>query len=185
MKSRRLTFCVLILLLAGMEAAAQDFPAPATILNTAIQSKIGVYRSSDGGRTWTLIGPVLTGRGVGVSKVLIDPTNSSILYAASSQGIYKSSDRGATWQLTSGSAGDLAIDPSNPSVLYGASGDGIFKSTNGGEDWIGIRTGMTGIVPVSIVVSPSSPQIIYCGTDGYGVFRSRDGGATWQPTRAE
>ena len=110
----------------------------------------GVLKSTDGGNTWTLI-PIAP-NSPSVGRVAIDPTNPSILYAASPFGLFKSSDGGTTWanklanNLNFGNT--ITIDPSNSSNVYATtdfSSDpsvaAIFKSTDLGEHWQSLATG--------------------------------------------
>lgn len=118
----------------------------------------GIYKSTDGGQTWTLATSADNGahpfQQVGFSKVLVDPTNPNIIIAGVVQqilsqadtpqpfaGIYRSTDAGATWSLVFGtgfipSCTDLVYD-SVHGVYYAAiSGQGIFKSTDQGATWV-------------------------------------------------
>src|SRR6266853_4220629 len=121
----------------------------------------GVYKSTDGGRTWTHLGLANTRN---IAKVRIHPQNPDLVYVAalghahgpnSERGVYRSQDGGKTWEqvLSRGeNAGaiDLSMDPHNPRILYaafwearrlphtlisGGEGSGIFKSTDGGDTW--------------------------------------------------
>ncbi|HVX56275.1 MAG TPA: hypothetical protein VHA37_00965, partial [Candidatus Saccharimonadales bacterium] len=122
----------------------------------------GILVSTDGGATWTLTNPGGAFTGKTVSKIVVDPSDSTgaTAYAAvadlgvngsfGSTGIWKTTDFGAHWTNTTAAAGlttlypwsDVAIDPNNPSIIYGAigysngySGNGVYKSTNGGATW--------------------------------------------------
>ncbi|MEO1409995.1 MAG: hypothetical protein AAFW73_08925 [Bacteroidota bacterium] len=128
----------------------------------------GLYRSVDGGDSWTNIG--LADEGI-ISKVIVDPTNSDIIYVSTMglpfarstrRGVYKSTDGGLNWDqiLQLGdSTGviDLLLNPDNPQVLYAAgwdrirnnsesivSGNGakIYRTTNGGTDWSELGNGL-------------------------------------------
>jgi photosystem II stability/assembly factor-like uncharacterized protein len=121
----------------------------------------GVYKSTDGGKTWTHLGLADTRN---IAKVRIHPQNPDLVYVAAlghahgpnpERGVYRSRDGGKTWEqilFRSDKVGaiDLAIDPNNPRILYAAiweaqrkpytlvSGGedcGIFKSTDGGDNW--------------------------------------------------
>ena len=121
----------------------------------------GIYKSTDGGNTWSYLG--LAAQRI-ITKIIVDPTNSNIIYAATmglpfvrdnNRGLYKTTDGGLTWNnilFISDSAGviDLLMNPSNPQVLYAAgwnrirtnqeslvSGPAakIYKTTNGGSTW--------------------------------------------------
>src|SRR5262245_19804510 len=130
----------------------------------------GVYKSADGGATWTNVGLIETRH---IAKVRIHPTNPDIVYVAAAgdvfgtnpdRGVFRTRDGGKTWQkvLFKGDhlgAFDLVVDPVNPNVLYAslnqlqrlpwdqASGGpdaGLYKTTDGGDTWTDIthRPGM-------------------------------------------
>jgi photosystem II stability/assembly factor-like uncharacterized protein len=120
----------------------------------------GLYKTTDGGDTWTRVLEI--SENTGVTDVHFDPRNPDVLYAAAYQrrrhvwtlidggpesGIYKSTDAGATWRkinkgLPSGDRGriGLAVSPIDPDVVYAvveATGDkgGFYRSADGGENW--------------------------------------------------
>ena len=141
----------------------------------------GVLKSTDGGRTWR---PVSTDWAV--EDVAIDPQNSHVVYAASSQGVFKSVDGGENWRAANAGLSDrfvsvLAIDTQNPLSLYaGTVGKGLFKSSDGGKKWQPANQGLTASFVTAIGVDPRSSQTIYAGTHLSGVFKSTDGGASWR-----
>ena len=120
----------------------------------------GLYKTTDGGKTWKAI--LTISENTGVNDVVIDPSNPDILYASAYQrrrhvftlidggpesAIYKSTDAGATWNKVSsgmpsvdmGRIG-LAISPADPNVVYAAveaadGKGGIFRSTDKGANW--------------------------------------------------
>ena len=120
----------------------------------------GVFRSKDGGKTWQKI--LFMGDSVGAEDLVIDPSNSKVLYAT----FWKASR--TSWSMEAGGPGG-----------------GIFKSTDGGDHWTdltrnpGMPKGLIGKIGVS--VSGADPNRVYAiveAEDG-GVFRSDDGGKTW------
>ncbi|MBI5646796.1 MAG: T9SS type A sorting domain-containing protein [Ignavibacteriae bacterium] len=164
----------------------------------------GMYKSTDGGATWTLI---LTGR---MTDIVLDPRNPSVLYTASTAlgvggasaryGLHKSVDGGATWTKLSlpGVVDSLmgrtaiAISESNPDILYvsvsrlsgsGAPGTlGVFKTTDAGATWQRCPVPidyllLQGWYDNIIGVHPANPNLLYVG--GVKMLRSGDGGATW------
>ncbi len=177
----------------------------------------GVYRSTDGGKTWRHLGLEQTGI---IGRIVIHPQNPDHVWVAAlgrifgadaqsiERGVYRSTDGGKTWQRvlhTSPKAGavHIALDPSNPRTLYAAmwqayrspysmsSGgpeSGLWKSTDGGDTWtnIGDRPGLPkGIVgKIGISVSPANPKRVWALIESAsgGLFRSDDGGDTWQRT---
>ncbi|HEY0395629.1 MAG TPA: hypothetical protein VGD01_14115 [Candidatus Elarobacter sp.] len=122
----------------------------------------GVFRSTDGGQTWTKT--LYVGPSAGASDLAMDPKNPDVLYA----GMWRF--RRSSWRLTSG--GD---------------DDGIYKSTDGGATWKrltgnGLPAGMTG--RIALAIAPSDARRIYAlieSKDGL-LWRSDDGGATWTMT---
>lgn len=119
----------------------------------------GLFKTSDGGKTWDLVLEI--DEHTGVTDVVMDPRNPDVLYAASYQrrrhvwtlidggpesGLHKSTDGGVTWRkinkgLPSGDKGriGLAISPINPDVLYAIveprGEGGFYRSDNQGENW--------------------------------------------------
>ena len=120
----------------------------------------GVYKSSDGGKTWGLVLEI--SENTGVTDIVFDPRNPDVLFAAAYQrrrhiwahidggpesGIYKSVDGGATWRklkkgLPMGDVGriGLAISPQNPDVVYATieaamDAGGFYRSADSGESW--------------------------------------------------
>jgi photosystem II stability/assembly factor-like uncharacterized protein len=134
-----------------------------TDIRSDLASGAGIYKSTDGGQSWTYAGLKETRQ---IAKIVIDPTNPDVVYAGalghaygpnSERGIYKSTDGGVTWKhtLDKGSevgAADLAIAIAKPNVLFASMwnahrppwstyaplagpGSGIYRSTDSGETW--------------------------------------------------
>lgn len=164
----------------------------------------GVYKSVNGGASWTVYtGPGNAFVGRAISKIAVDPTNSSVVYLTLARansgggtlGVYKSTNGGVAWALVFNagtSFTDLAIDPSNTQTLYAAAGEifgntnnGIYKSTNGGTSWAlltgfpnGTQSG-NNVGRIALALAPSNPQVLYAdyssnGSDG-SVFGSLGG----------
>jgi photosystem II stability/assembly factor-like uncharacterized protein len=154
----------------------------------------GIFKSTDGGANWSLIG--LAGKYI--SSVVVDPTNTDTIYVSSqiaeaypftkippkvTPGIYKSTDGGNTWQTltTDYNVYDLTIDAQNPQILYVAAfNQGVFKSTDGGGSWTS-KTPAADVNYVSIAASPTNPQIVYAkGNSVNQVYKTTNGGTSWQ-----
>ena len=136
------------------------------------------YKTVDGGATWTPCGTP----GAPATALLIDPTNSSTLYAITSSGLYKSTDGAATWNHTglAGQPGQLVIDPTN-GALYAtsASPTGLMKSTDGGATWTSLNDGRGFSV---LAIDPSNSQTLYASSNG-NIAKSVDGGAHWTSSK--
>ena len=153
----------------------------------------GVYRSDDGGATWTNMG---LGNSEHVSKIIVHPENSDIIWVAAQgplwssggdRGLYKSSDGGETWKKTLGDdewvgVTDIAIDPRNPDRLFAATwqrhrtvaaymgggpGSGIHRSTDGGETWEELTRGLpeSNMGKIGLAISPQQPDILYAAIE--------------------
>ncbi len=177
----------------------------------------GVWKTSDGGKTWTSLGLAATRH---ISRIRVSPTSPDTAWVAAlghaygpnpERGIYRTTDGGRTWQLVlfrddSTGAGDLAMDPTNPQVLYaafwqvrrtpwtlvsGGKGSGLFKTTDGGTHWTelthnpGLPAGPWG--NTGVTVSPANPRRVWAliEADSGGVYRSDDAGATWRRVNGE
>ena len=142
----------------------------------------GVFRSDDGGRTWSSAG--LAGQSV---RALVEaPSDPDRLVAGTLEGVFASSDDGRTWErITPESDGELqnldsvAIDPRNPEVLYVGTFHLPWKSADGGKTWSPIHAGMIDDSDVmSILVDRSNAERIYASACS-GIYRSDDGGGSW------
>jgi photosystem II stability/assembly factor-like uncharacterized protein len=141
----------------------------------------GVYRSENGGQTWTVGCDGLTQTQVFDLAVL--PGRQSILLAAQGrEGLVRSRNGGRTWQdLPLVAVGILASDPGDPRrvLALGAAGRiaGVFESRDAGTSWT--RLGPYPPSPTLLLIPPGS-RTLYLGTLDSGVYRSQNGGRTWR-----
>jgi photosystem II stability/assembly factor-like uncharacterized protein len=131
-------------------------------------------------------GFVLQGEGGLVTTLVLDPSSSNTLYAATSRGLFKSADAGATWRRTGAGLQNhsllaLAVDPLAPSKLYATTDTGgVFRSTDAGEHWTDANEGIGARYVGAITVDPHRSGSVYAGAEAGRVFHSTDGGATWK-----
>ena len=182
----------------------------------------GIYKSTDAGKSWQLMGLEKTGR---IARVVVHPANPDVVLACAlgtaygpqqERGVYRTTDGGTTWTrvlFTTPDAGcsDLAMSPANPRTLYagmwqieihtwgrksGGPGSGLFKSTDGGVTWKklvgnGLPTKVTG--KHALAIARSNPSRVYAlietgdglpfdgeATESGQLWRTDDDGATWQ-----
>jgi photosystem II stability/assembly factor-like uncharacterized protein len=160
----------------------------------------GVYKSTDGAKTWTHVG---LADAQNIARIRVHPANPDVVYVAAlghtygpnaERGVFRSTDAGATWKRVlfrtdKAGAVDLHLDPRNPQVVFaalwevhrtphslssGGPGSGLFKSTDGGDTWneISRNPGLPKGVLGKIGVSVS-------GADSnrvYAIAEAEDGG---------
>jgi photosystem II stability/assembly factor-like uncharacterized protein len=140
----------------------------------------GVFKSMDGGATWNPIGTGLLG--IDTLDLVINPNQTSQIFAGTSNGVFMSSDSGASWSvagLASTNIQCLLRTSNSPVALYAGTAAGLFKSVDGAATWSAINTGLTNTDIRAVASDPGNPSAIYAGTYGGGVFKSADAGATW------
>jgi len=165
----------------------------AGIIRPDLSTGDGMYKSTDGGATWTHLGLRETQM---IADVVVDPTNPDRLFVAAlghpygpnpERGIYRSLDGGASFEqvlyhdeYTSGN--DLLMDPSDPNTIYaalwtqqegfresmafGGPGPGIFKSTDGGTTWRPLTEGLPNVIEANLALAPSNPRLLYAMVAG-------------------
>ena len=181
----------------------------------------GIYRSTDAGKTWTLMGLEKTGR---IARIVIHPRDPDVVLACAlghaygpqpERGVFRTTDGGVTWSKVlfvdeNTGCSDLAMDPKNPRTLFagmwqleihtwgrtsGGPGGGLFVSRDGGITWSrlagrGLPTKPVG--KVAVAIAPSDPERVYAlietgdgvpwdgqATESGQLWRTDDGGERW------
>ena len=196
----------------------------------------GVYKSTDGGKSFTRMGLETTQT---IGRVLTHPTDPNVVYVAASghpwgytgdRGLFKTADGGATWTKLAGGlpndgktgAIDLVMHPTDPETLFvsmwqrlrqpwrfdsGGPNGGIFKTTDGGATWTKLTQGLPAgeLGRIGLAISRSNPNVLAAIVEhgfqpaarlgaeqkpnpeyedmtklGTGIYRSEDGGASWK-----
>jgi len=158
---------------------------------------IGILKTTNGGNTWTKSLDWTYDNKRGVWKVLINPKNSNILYAATSEGIFKSVNAGSSWiqQLNYKMVMDLRLNSTDTSVLYASIGNltnnvpltdkGIFKSTNGGSSWTKLAGGLPAAWSgkATLELYKGNQNFIYASIPNdfsyVGYYKSTNAGLNW------
>lgn len=159
-------------------------------------SGTGVFKSTDGGRTWRNMGLPDTHH---IGKVLIHPTDPDIVYVAAlghfwsrneERGVFRTTDGGERWErvlYVSDHTGvvEMAMDPSDPRVLYAAAWDavsgrpveageesGVYRSIDGGDTWVRLTEGLPSgpLGRIGLDVALGSPNIVYAFIDNWAEY---------------
>lgn len=169
----------------------------------------GIYKSTDGGRTWRHMGLRESHH---IGRIVVNPNDTDIVYVAAlghlwganpERGVFMTTDGGVTWQHVlrlNDDTGvvDLAMDPANPKVLYagayqrrrsswgfngGGPHGGIYKTVDGGRTWRKLTNGLPAgdVGRIGVDIYRRNPNIVYAIVENRegGVFRSEDKGETW------
>jgi photosystem II stability/assembly factor-like uncharacterized protein len=193
-----------------------------TWIRSHISLGMGIYKSTDAGKTWTPMGLEKTGR---IGRIVIDPRNPDIVFAAAlgtsygpqpERGVFRTTDGGKTWERVlfvdqNTGCSDIVMDPGDSKVLFagmwqfvihtwaqmsGGPGSGIFVSRDGGTTWTrldGHGLPEQEVGKIGLAISTSNPKRVYAiietGTgepwkdkptaSGY-LWRSDDGGENWR-----
>jgi photosystem II stability/assembly factor-like uncharacterized protein len=154
-------------------------------------ANIGVYKSTDGGVSWSNSSDGIFELDT-ITTMVFDPANSSTLYASGFFGcLYQSTDAGSHWTSSCSDVNNhgldlfpinsLAIDPVTPTTIYAGGGalDFVSKSTDGGQTWHPSNFGIpdTGSIR-TLAIDPASPSTLYAGTS-FGIYKSTNGGGDW------
>jgi photosystem II stability/assembly factor-like uncharacterized protein len=180
-----------------------------------VQAGQGVFRSTDGGKSWTSAGLAATKY---VGRIWVSPSDPDTVVVGAvghffgpnpERGVFRSTDGGKTWSQTlkindDTGVSDLAWDPAQPNVLIAAawqvrqypwqsyftpaagSGSALYKSTDGGVTWAklggaGWPAGTLGRIGVAATHTAQGLRIYAAvdSADAPGLYRSDDGGASW------
>jgi len=145
----------------------------------------GLYKSVDGGETWSWLG-LLAGLNVNhIDAIAFDPSDSDTVYAAGFQnlgpvGIFKTTDEGVTWTFTQLDAfpRHLEVNPVAPTTVIAGTGDGIWRSTDAGANWSEENAGFTNTVVSSLAKALSQAGTVY-GSGNSRLYRTTDTAASW------
>jgi photosystem II stability/assembly factor-like uncharacterized protein len=153
---------------------------------------IGVFKSTNGGDTWTSTGMVFGDSTLNLcNSILINPLDTNTLILGTTLGIYISHDAGTSWTLTYGGYNfkQLLYHPTDTNVIYATShysdtqAAQVFRSADGGTTW-SMVTSFSGTYRISLAVTPANVAIVegVCSATDYGlknIIRSTDTGNTF------
>ena len=157
---------------------------------------VGILKSLDGGVTWSSTTPTwTTSQNRRIYKLLINPLNKNVLFAASNIGLLRTTNAGSTWSVVqSGAFTDIEYKPGDTTTVYGVStslyggGTSFYKSTNGGASFGVITSGLpasTACFRFAIAVTAANNAYVYlvaCNNTNYGFYafyRSTNSGTSF------
>ena len=156
---------------------------------------MGVWKSIDGGSSWTATGLNPSNSPSSMNDIYIDPNDSNTLWVATNNGVYKSTNAGTTWtQTLAGNIKDIKLKPGDTNIIYAVTNDLFYKSIDGGDSF-GLIT--SSALPAQsgrfvIDVTPANPDVVYVlsaniwfssgNANNYsfqGIYKSTDSGETF------
>ncbi|MGQ9585207.1 MAG: WD40/YVTN/BNR-like repeat-containing protein [Anaerolineae bacterium] len=146
------------------------------------RTRNGLYRTGDGGASWTLSSQGIEKR---IDALAVDPLDPQAIYVGvSGSGVWRSKDGGATWQKTGpgirpwAAILDLLVVRQPELVLYAGAWDGVYRSTDEGQTWQRLNQGLGQVQVRALTPHPTNPEHLFA-VDVDGLHASTDGGATW------
>jgi photosystem II stability/assembly factor-like uncharacterized protein len=175
----------------------------------SVSSGNGVYKSTDGGKTWSHVGLADTRH---ISRVLVHPQDPDLVYVGAlghlfgpnpERGVFRSRDGGATWEKVlylddRHGVADMDMSPTNPNLLFaalwhfdrkpwthtsGSEQGGVWRSVDGGRSWKKLTKGLPKLLGrIGVKVAPSDPRVVYVIAESQEgtLFRSDDGGDSFK-----
>lgn len=171
---------------------AIDPQLPATVYAGTMGD--AVYKSPDGGQHWLPHNVGLKDHVSFINQFVFHPTQTEIIYAATTVGAFITKDAGREWEERMAGMKEVhivvsvAIDAKNPRVLYAGTTGGVYRTEDGATSWKKINNGLIpekelmGAMALGVnalVIDPVDSNVVYAGTTK-GLFRTADGGELWE-----
>lgn len=146
----------------------------------------GLWKTTSNGNDW--ISSTQDLPSLGVSAILIDHTNPSVMYIGTGDrdagdaygiGVYRSTDGGQSWEpwntgISGYVVGRLLMHPANNMIIFAATNGGLYRTSNGGATWTLVHSGDF----KDVVFKPNNPDIVYAAANG-NFYRSQNGGLSF------
>ncbi|TND09897.1 MAG: Glycosyl hydrolase [Bacteroidetes bacterium] len=157
---------------------------------------MGIFKSTDGGLTWTPSLNWMYQQNRGIWEIVFNPLNPNTLYAATTEGVYKSTDLGASWNsvLNAQMVTDLVIHKTDTAILMAgvgnmnSTGKGLYRTTNSGQNWSIVANGLPanthdGRITISLWDDNNDVAIAQVANafNTVGFYTTADKGLTWTP----
>ncbi len=144
----------------------------------------GVYKSTNGGASWTITGTISGPSRA--SDIYVNPSNSNMVWVATSSGVYKSINAGTSWTRTlTGNIKDIKVKPGDPTTVYAVSTTSFYRSTDSGSTFTAVISGLPAASGRLVIdVTPANSNYVYVlsstTSNGFqGIYRSEDSGVTF------
>ena len=180
----------------GGDVMTAEFASGSSTIVYAATRNSGVYRSNDGGATWTAKNsglPTTT-----TDFIAVHPTSASTLWwcGVGKRAVYKSTEGGDSWSFSGSGLGFdtvydhlyrmITVSPANSNVLYvsNANWESLYKSTDGGANWSNVAATLpptpTGLYVQGVwtEIDPNNANTVYT-CNSVTIFKSTDAGANW------
>lgn len=150
----------------------------------------GIWKSTDRGLNWFQLSSTVainqsSQNFQNINRIVVDPTNADVVFAATNSGIYRSTDGGSSWGTSyAATLGQrvqhLVANPLNFNTLYaGVNPAGVLKSTNRGVSWVSASSGFSG-ERTELAVSEVDTNRVFASVDGDFMYFTTDGAANWK-----
>jgi hypothetical protein len=166
--------------ISHIDFVSVDFTDPnrRTLLAGGHEQSKTVYKSLDGGQTWTNIGSTLPASTGFTGDPIVINSNTYVVNAGWGNGVYRTTNGGSSWQQVSPLwPGDAPLITAN-GTIYWSFNDGLLKSSDSGQTWTIVGSGLRGNRPIELF----DGRLVSVG--GSTLMISSDGGSTWSPIGA-
>ena len=152
---------------------------------------VGVLKSTDGGQTWNTTGLSYNSSGNSTGDIVMNPTNSNMLWVATSNGLYRTTNGGVIWSLAKQgdfSQGRIRLKPGNATTVFASTDSKFYKSTNSGTTFTNVTSGLPSNSNRLILdVTAANPNYVYVmsanSSNGFdGIYKSVNGGLNFTKT---
>ena len=153
----------------------------------------GIFKSTDGGATWTAVNAGLNETFLLSLAFLPGQPATTLLAGGNGGGVYRTADAGASWAksalgLNEALVSEVVASPGSPGVAYASAFDGVYATGDGAQSWSRASGGLPP-APVAalamrfvVTLQPGDNETLFAGTLGGGLWSSVDGGTTWSPS---
>lgn len=182
----------------AVSALAQAPSAPATFYagtgegfsNVDAIAGSGIFKTTDGGATWTLLPSTATGTLRTVNRIVVSPTDANVAVAATTGALARTTDGGQTWTTLRTGRFDQVVASADFSALYAASRGScsstaplVLRSTDGGATWTTAAMGFAAGERTELAIDPANAQRLVASVDGCDalshLYLTTNGGTGW------